>query len=89
MHNVNHTSYSLWSAIISGVPQGSILEPLIFPVKTKLLYCSKREFLTTRVYSVYNGTETLSHLKDLAIYFLIPFYFVKVVIFCIIHWYLS
>ena len=43
----------------------------ISPLKNKLLYCSKQDFLTTRVYSVYNGTETLSHLGP-KIWLLIP-----------------
>ena len=43
----------------------------IFPLNNKLLYCLKRDFLTTQVYSVYNGTETLSHLGP-KIWLLIP-----------------
>ena len=43
----------------------------IFPLKNKLVYCSKQDFLTKRVYSVYNGTETLSYLGP-KIWLMIP-----------------
>ena len=34
----------------------------VFPMNENKDYCSKKDFLTRKVNSVYNGTETLSHL---------------------------
>ena len=43
----------------------------VFPLKKELLYCSKQDFVTKRVNSVHNGTETLSYLGP-KIWLLIP-----------------
>ena len=43
----------------------------IFPVKDKLLYCSRQEFVTKNVHTVHNGIDTISFLGP-KIWMLIP-----------------
>ena len=43
----------------------------VFPLNKNKVYYSKQDFMTTRVNSVYNGTQTLSYLGP-KIWLLVP-----------------
>ena len=59
LHNIHYLAIELFKVKNASAPK--FMNDIV-PLKNKLLYCSKQDFLTTRFYSVYNVTETLSHL---------------------------